>query len=370
MLDKKQSSCVVGDQCNLHRKGIGLTINDILRNKIQRNKSLRNQSLLVQTTVGITMIMFVIGFTNGICSLITFQNKDLRKVGCGIYLLASSITSLLTITIFTIKFWFVIFIEMYSNVSSVILRTDCVFINPFLKLCLYFDGWLNGCVAIERTVNVAKGVRFDKKKSKHAAQWIIPILFILILGTIVHEPIHHDLFKYTTQKSKSINNNLTLNIAMENETNFEYEIEHNILCVTRYSQSVQTYNTITLFFHLIVPFFANLSSALFIILGTARRRSAAQKRQTFKEHVVEQIIEHKQLLLSPIILLILALPHLIISLVSGCVDPSSNPWLYLSAYFIYFIPPILVFIVFVLPSELYKKTFKDSIKRWQRHICQ
>ena len=63
---------------------------------------------------------------------------------------------------------------------------------------------------------------------------------------------------------------------MENSTDFEYELEHNVLCVIRYSHSVQTYNTITLFCHLIVPFLANLCSGLFIIFGTARRRSTAQ----------------------------------------------------------------------------------------------
>jgi hypothetical protein len=159
-------------------------------------------------------------------------------------------------------------------------------------------------------------------------------------------------------------------MSMKNDTNTEYVTEHNVLCVIRYSRSLQTYNTVTLFFHIIVPFIANLYSALFIIFGTARRRSATQNNQTFKEHVLKQMNEHKQLLISPIILLILAMPRLIISLVSGCVDPSNNPWLYLCAYFISFTPPMLVFSVFVLPSKLYRKTFKDSMTRWQRKTRQ
>ena len=163
-LVKAESSCVVGDQCSSHTKGIGLTINDILRNQIQPNTSFGKQSSFIQVAAGITMIMVVIGLINGIFSLITFRNKELRKFGCGIYLLASSITSLLTITIFTIKFWFVVLIQMYMTVNSAILRVDCAFMSPVLKFCLYFDGWLNACVAIERTVNVSKGVTFDKKK--------------------------------------------------------------------------------------------------------------------------------------------------------------------------------------------------------------
>jgi len=372
-INKKHSSCVVGDQCSLFTKGIGLTINDILRNKIQPNLSFRKQSVLIQTAAGLTMIMFVIGFINGIFSLITFRNKELRRVGCGIYLLASSITSLLTITMFTIKFWFVILIQLHSIVRSSILRTDCVFIGPVLKLCLYLDGWLNACVAIERTVNVSKGVNFDKKKSQRAARWILLILPIFIMGTIVHEPIHHELFEYTTQKYNpiDINNNSTMNVSMENDTNVGYENEYNVLCVIRYSRSVQTYNTITLFIHLVAPFFVNLFSALFIIFGTARRRSTAKtNKKSFKEHAVNQIREHKQLLISPFILLVLALPRLIMSLVSGCVDPSENPWLYLCGYLISFTPPMLVFAVFVLPSELYRKTFKDSMTRCRQQTDQ
>jgi len=372
-INKKHSSCVIGDQCSLFTKGIGLTINEILRNKIQSNISFRKQSVLIQTAAGLTMIMFVIGFINGIFSLITFRNKELRKVGCGIYLLASSITSLLTITMFTIKFWFVILIQLHSIVRSSILRTDCVFIGPILKLCLYLDGWLNACVAIERTVNVSKGVNFDKKKSQRAARWIVLILPIFIVGTLIQEPIHHELFEYTTQKYNpiNINNNSTMNVSKENDTNVGYENEYNVLCIIRYSRSVQTYNTITLFIHLVVPFLVNLFSALFIIFGTARRRSTAKtNKKSFKEHAVNQIREHKQLLISPFILLLLAVPRLIMSLISGCVDPSENPWLYLCGYFISFTPPMLVFTVFVLPSELYRKTFKDSITRWREETHQ
>ena len=367
-INKKHSSCVIGDQCSLFTKGIGLTINDILRNKIQPNISFGKQSALIQTAAGLTMIMFVIGFINGIFSLITFRNKELRKVGCGIYLLASSITSLLTITMFTIKFWFVILIQLYSTIRSSILRTDCAFIGPVLKLCLYLDSWLNACVAIERTVNVSKGVNFNQKMSRHAARWVILILPIFVMGTILHEPIYHELFEYINPKYNpiNINNNSTRNISMENEndTHVVYENEYNVLCVIRYSRSVQTYNTITLFIHLVVPFLVNLFSALFIIFGTARRRSTAQKnKKSFKEHVINQIREHKQLLISPFILLVLALPRLIMSLVSGCVDPSENPWLYLCGYLISFTPPMLMFAVFVLPSELYRKTFKDAMTR-------
>jgi len=356
---KKRSSCVIGDSCDPYQKTIGLTINDILRNQVQRNISFRKQSSLIQGAAGITMIMFFIGFINGLFSLITFQNKELRKVGCGIYLLASSITSLLTITLFTIKFWFIVLTQLYSTINSAALRVDCVFIGPALKLCLYLDSWLNACVAIERTVNVSKGVKFDKNRSTRMARRMIFILPILIFGTLIHEPIKHDVFKYTIPKYRSVNNNST-----KNDSSFDLIQEHHAMCIIQYSHSLQNYNTFTLFFHLLLPFVTNLCSALFIIFGTARLRSGAKKNQTFKAHIIKQMKEHKQLLISPVILLILAVPRLILSLISGCVDPSSNPWLYLCGYFISYTPPMLIFAVFILPSELYTKTFKEEIAQW------
>mgnify|MGYP002384617658 CR=1 FL=1 len=314
------------------------------------------QSTMVQAAAGITMIMFVVGLVNGIFSLVTFLNKEPRKIGCGIYLLASSITSLLTIGMFTIKFWSVLLIEMYAPVSSFIIRMDCSFFGPALKLFLYLDGWLNACVAIERTFNVSKGVNFNQQMSQRMARWIILILPILIIGTIIHEPIQQEVFKYSIPRIKN---------AKEMNEPLEYETINQSLCITRYSHSLQGYNTFTLFFHLIIPFVVNLCSALFIIFGSARRRSAADKKQTYKQHILDQISEHKQLLISPLVLLVLAFPRLIIGLVPGCIDPSSNPWLYLSAYFISFIPPIAIFVVFVLPSELYTKIFKESIAKYR-----
>jgi hypothetical protein len=138
--------------------------------------------------------------------------------------------------------------------------------------------------------------------------------------------------------------------------------DRDISCVTHYSPAVQDYNTTILFFHLVAPFLVNLSSALFIIFGAARQRSVARTGKTFNEHVREQFKEHKQLIISPIILLVLSIPRLIISLLPDGVKISENLWLYLSAYLISFIPSMLIFFIFVVPSELYMKAFKQSFK--------
>jgi hypothetical protein len=220
---------------------------------------------------------------------------------------------------------------------------------------------LNSCVAIERSVSVFKGVAFDQRKSRRMARLVLIILPILIMMTIIHEPFHRDLFEYKTERYKLIDYEIWRNLTIENRTE-EYEIENHVLCITRYSRFMQDYNTMILFFHLIAPFMLNFLSALYIIFGNSRRRSTAQTKQTYKEHLRQQFNEHKHLIISSIILLILALPRLIIAFVSGCVNPSDNLWLYLSGYLISFIPSILIFVIYVPPSELYKEKFKESLQ--------
>ena len=288
------------------------------------------------------MIMFAVGLINSILSFMTFQSSDSRKVGRGMYLLASSISSLLTITIFTIKFWFLILTQMNASVSRSLLHGGCVSIESLLKLMLYSDNWLNACVAVERAVTVFKGASFNKPKSKRAARWIIIFLPIFIMSTIIHEPIYRHLF--------------------------DDKEENRIWCVTNYPPSIQNYNTAIISFHFIAPFSCNLFSALFIIIRAARHRAKTRTGLSYKQHLREQLHEHKQLIISPMILVVLSLPRLIISLLSSCVKSSRNPWLYLSGYFISFIPSIVIFLAFVLPSNLYKKQFKESLNTWRRRL--
>ncbi|CAF3690105.1 unnamed protein product [Adineta steineri] len=346
----KQSSCVIGDHCNFYIKGIGLTLDDILRDELQLNTVLNNQSFSIKLSAGLTIIMFIAGLISSILSFVTFRHKDSQQVGCGMYLLTSSITSLLAISMFIVKFWFVVLTHINASTSLSVLREGCIYIEPILKLFLYLDGWLNACVATERAVHVFKGVQFNKQKSKSIARGTILILPFCIFGTLVHQFVYRKLFVYKAGSDR-----------IDTSTTNEYITKRYVSCSTHYSSSVQHYNTAVLFLHLVGPFIVNLFSALFIIFGGARQRSLARTNQTFKEHVQEQFREHKQLIISPIVLLVLSIPRLIISLLPGCVKISENLWLYLGAYFISFTPSILIFLIFVLPSELYMKAFKQSI---------
>ena len=66
--------------------------------------------------------------------------------------MASSITSLLTIILFALKFWLLVSIQMNLITNSMILIVYCYLMDFFLKLLLNTGDWFNACVAIERAV--------------------------------------------------------------------------------------------------------------------------------------------------------------------------------------------------------------------------
>jgi hypothetical protein len=338
--------CFYGRRCQFSTNGFGLSLDGILGYHILPHVSITQQPSIVQFSVTLTIIFIIAGLINGILTMITFKSKLVREVGCGLYLFGSSITALLTIIIFGLKFW-ILFLAQIERISNrTFLSFQCHSIDFLLRLCLNMDQWLNACVAMERAITAKKGFNFNKKKSKQAAKKVIIILFILIVGTSIHDPIYRHL------------------IIEENDDNDEKRI----WCIVTYPLSLQIFNNIVHIFHLFGPFMINLISAIILIKKKARQQSKLQTHRTYKELLRKQFQQHKHLFIGPVLLVILALPRLIISFVSKCMKSANDSWLYLLGYFISFIPPILTFIIFILPSKFYKKQFRNAVAPYQMSI--
>ena len=189
-------------------------------------------------------------------------------------------------------------------------------------------------------MTVHKGISFNKTLSKRIARWMLIILPLLVIASLLHEPLYRDLVDDSE--------------------------EERVWCVLKHSSAIETYNRLILLFHSIAPFCINLFSALFIIIGSARRAARAQKRLNYHQHLAAQFEENKSLIISPIILVILTIPRVWIALLSGCVKVSRNASLYLFGYLVSFIPSMSIFFVFVCPSSFYREQFKESFKCCRR----
>lgn len=341
--------CFYGSKCQFTTKSFGLSLDAILGYQIRSHTSLYRQLASVKVSLSLTILMFSAGLISGTLSTITFLTRNTRKVGCGMYLLASSVVSLFAMLVFTLKFIFLLTAQMLVIRNGSILLLSCVSIDFLLRSLLAIGDWLNACVAIERTVSITKQLTFNRKKSKCVARWTISTVVLLASLSNIHDPIHRRLID---------------DLA-----------EERTWCLAQYSPMLDIYNSTINIIHFIVPFLINFTSAIVIIIVTAQTRSTAQQLLTYKQHLFKQFHQHKHLLISPIILVLLGLPRLIISFISGCMKSARDPWLFLAAYFISFVPSLLHFIIFVLPSEMYKKQFNDvmiqfrqKLLAWQRGL--
>ncbi|CAF4482427.1 unnamed protein product [Rotaria socialis] len=120
------TDCFFGDRCQFYAKGIGLTLDDILRYEIKPNAAFNSQTNFIKWNSAFMMLILVVGWINSVLSIVTFRNKISREVGCGIYILASSITSFCTVTIFAFKFWFLV----------------VTLIDPLINRSFVRSGWL------------------------------------------------------------------------------------------------------------------------------------------------------------------------------------------------------------------------------------
>jgi hypothetical protein len=212
------------------------------------------------------------------------------------------------------------------------------------------DQWLNACVAMERAITTIKGTRFDKRKSKRAAKFVIIILLIINAATFIHDPIFRRLIDEDSNNDSDDDN------------------PKRTWCIATYSNSLQIYNYIIHILHFLGPFLINLISAIILITNQSRQQAKLHKQQSYRKIVREQFQQHRHLLTAPIVLVILALPRLIITFVSKCMRSSGDVWIFLVGYFISFIPPMLTFVVFVLTSKFYKKEFHESVAQFRTNI--
>jgi hypothetical protein len=144
-----------------------------------------------------------------------------------------------------------------------------------------------------------------------------------------------------------------------------FEEKKRTWCIVSYPSWLKTFDAAINMTHFIVPFGINLTSAVVIIWKSARQRTNVRRNFDFKQLLGEQFRQHKHLLIAPFLIVVLGLPRLIISIASGCMKSSRNAWLYLLGYLISFVCPMLVFVLFVLPSKLYKEQFNASIRQYR-----
>ncbi|CAF4025794.1 unnamed protein product, partial [Rotaria sordida] len=87
------ADCFFGDRCQFYAKGIGLTLDDILRYTIRPNLTFNDQSIVIKLSSALIMIIFIAGLLNSLLAYLAFHHQNSRQLGSGMYLHLSSIVS-------------------------------------------------------------------------------------------------------------------------------------------------------------------------------------------------------------------------------------------------------------------------------------
>ncbi|CAF3310469.1 unnamed protein product [Rotaria sp. Silwood2] len=206
--------------------------------------------------------MFTVGLTSGIFSILTFQSKSSRKAGCGLYLLAISITSILNIIFLNIKVWFLILSQMAIVSSESFLLFNCISLEFILQSLLAMTDWFHVCVSIERCAAVFLDVKFNLTTSKKFAKLVI---LIIISGTCIsflHDPIYR--------------------------RPIDDEEDQRTWCLLQMPSNIETYNSFINIFHFIVPSSLKVIPPICIIVLIANKHVAVKQQDTYIQHLKKQ----------------------------------------------------------------------------------
>ena len=330
--------CLHGKICQFSNELLSFTLDSLITDDIRYG-----QKSLSAIYVLIVALIFIIGFFNNLCSFLTFIRPKPRQFGVGYYLLLVSILSQCSLLSLLLK---IIYIVLYSD--RVFLNHDglnlysCKIISFLLSATTRINYWLTSLVTIERLC-IVLFFTFTKLKRPKVALSLSVLVIISISGMHIHE-----LFYYTTVLDPT------------------YTAANVTICVTEYTGSViSVHNRVNVLVHHAVPFIVQFLSVTILIIQTARHRArtfAANKENTFMAILKMKFRMNKEHYYTPSIIILSSLPQVIFSFTYACTELKAGWQRYtlLATYLLSYLPQVLGFLLYVLPSTQYKEEFQKS----------
>ncbi|CAF4138518.1 unnamed protein product, partial [Adineta steineri] len=185
--------CAYGSLCQLTTSQYALSLDPMLGLDILANISLTNQPFLIKLTLIIIILILLVGLLSNGLSLITFMQPKVQEIGCGLYLFCLPIISQLGLFVLAGRFFYFLCTQLYNVDKNSHVLWSCITLEYFLNIFPMLFDWLTACVAVERSINMIKGIGFKKSESVWWAKRVILCLIIIVLIGSWHEPFIHEL---------------------------------------------------------------------------------------------------------------------------------------------------------------------------------
>ena len=326
--------CHHGQMCQYSNEFMGFTLDSLIV-----KDTMQNHRLFSSIYMSITLLIFLFGLFNNLCSLLTFMRPSPRKFGVGNYLLIVSVINQCSLLLLVLKMIHIVFgsngsLFEFTNRNLYSCKIASYLLSVFTRITY----WLSSFVTLERLCMVLFPTSSILKSPRLAL--VLSISTIIILsGMHIHEALYYTIIVDSTYTSANVT-----------------------LCVTSYTKSVVSiYNQVNVLIHYFVPFILQVISITITIIQTAcsRARTTGNRGETFVDLFKKQFRTQREHYITPIIIVFSALPQAILSFSYACTElkQSWQRYTLLSAYFLSYLPQMLGFILHVLPSTAFSQEF-------------
>ena len=329
--------CHHGKRCEYSTELMSFSLDSLVVKDIQKS-----QRVSTGIFISIALLIFLFGLFNNISSFFTFIRRKVRKFGVGNYLLIISIVDQCSLLLLFFKFIHIILGTNGTLFSHRNLNLySCKVLSYLLSVSTRLTYWLTSFVTIERLCMVLFPTSVILKNPR-LALGLSAFAALMVCSMHVHEVLY-----YTTIEDLS------------------YTSANVTLCVTNYTQSlVSIYNRVNVLLHYFIPFLIQTISITIMIVRTAssRARTIGNQRETFGEIFRKQLKTQKELYITPLIIILSSLPQTILSFSYACggFNQSWQRYTLLVAYFFSYLPQVLGFILYVLPSTAFSEEFRQT----------
>ncbi|CAF0819630.1 unnamed protein product [Didymodactylos carnosus] len=202
--------------------------------------------------------------------------------------------------------------------------------------CEKTNYWLTSLITVERlriVLSPTTGV-VTREQAVH-----LPIVLGIVTLMVTFSMHVHELFYYTIINDPNSSSTL--------------------LRITNYDNRIwSVYNRINVVSHYLIPFGVQFTSITVLIAMTTRRRARTSTSSNFIQVLKKQFQLNKELYVTPFTIILSLTPQAVLSFTYACTELTQSTWQrysLLTAYFLSYVPQILGFILYVLPSSAYKE---------------
>jgi len=302
-----------------------------------------NRRLFTGIYLSVVVMMFLFGLFNNTISFLTFLRPNSRKVGVGNYFLIIPIVDQCSLLFLFLKVIHILLgsserLFYYENLNLY----SCKIVSYLLSVFTRITYWLTSFVTIERLCLVLFPTSTTLKNARRVFGLSI-FLILFVFSMHLHEMMYYTIIIDLSYTSKNVT-----------------------LCVTDYVQSsVSIYHRVNLLIHYFIPFLIQIISItiLLIQIACSRARISGNNQQMFFNLFMKQLKTQKEQYITPITIVLSSLPQTVLSFSYACSElkQSWQRYILLTAYFLSYLPQMLGFILYVLPSTTYSNEFRQTV---------